>query len=50
MCDNFIQVKYHFKEHPESTLSLYFKTEKQVTEFKNNHPDFVYLDERSSIQ
>ena len=40
-----IQVKYYFKEHPNTTLSVFLKTIEQVEAFKANHPDYVYVGE-----
>ena len=40
-----IQVKYYFKEHPNTTLSVFLKTVEQVEAFKANHPDYVYVGE-----
>jgi hypothetical protein len=40
-----IQVKYYFKEHPNTTLSVFLKTEEQVEAFKAKHPDYVYVGE-----
>lgn len=41
--DELIRVKYYFKEHPNTTLSVFLKTQKQVNAFKENHPDYVYI-------
>ena len=39
-----IQVKYYFKEHPKTSLSVFLKTEEQVKEtFKEKHPDYIYV-------
>lgn len=40
-----IRVKYYFKEHPQSTLSVFLKDQKQVEAFKQKHPDYVYIEE-----
>lgn len=40
-----IQVKYYFKEHPNTTLSVFLKTVEQVEAFKAKHPDYVYVGE-----
>jgi len=32
--ENLIQVKYYFKEHPNTTLSVFLKTKEQVEAFK----------------
>lgn len=40
-----IQVKYYFKEHPNTTLSVFLKTVEQVEDFKAKHPDYVYVGE-----
>ena len=42
--ENLIQVKYYFKEHPNTTLSVFLKTEEQVQAFKAKHPDYVYVE------
>lgn len=47
MMKNLIQVKYYFKEHPKTTLSIYLKTQEQVEEFKTKHPDYVYITENN---
>ncbi len=44
---NLIQVKYSFKEHSKTTLSIYLKTQEQVKEFKTKHPDYVYVTENN---
>lgn len=38
-----IRVKYYFKEHPKTSLSVFLKTEEQVKAFKENHPDYIYV-------
>ena len=43
--ENLIQVKYYFKEHPNTTLSVFLKTEEQVTAFKSKNPNYVYVGE-----
>ena len=40
-----IRVKYYFKEHPNTTLSVFLKTEKEVESFKAKHPNYVYIGE-----
>ena len=42
---DFIRVKYYFKDHPNTTLSVFFKTNDQVEAFKTKHPDYVYVGE-----
>ena len=42
---NLIRLKYHFKEHPNTTLSVYLKTQEQVDTFKSKHPNYVYIGE-----
>ena len=44
--ENLIQVKYYFKEHPNTTLSVFLKTEEQVQAFKAKHPDYVYVESK----
>jgi hypothetical protein len=41
---NLIQVKYYFKEHPNTTLSVFLKDQQQVDAFKEKHPNYVYVD------
>lgn len=43
--EDLIQVKYNFKEHPNTTLSVFLKNKEQVEAFKAKHPDYVYVDE-----
>ncbi len=43
--NNLIQVKYYFKEHPNTTLSVFLKSQEQVEAFKVKHPDYVYVGE-----
>lgn len=38
-----IRVKYYFKEHPKTSLSVFLKTEEQVKTFKENHPNYIYV-------
>ena len=47
MMKNLIQVKYYFKEHPNTALSIYLKTQEQVEAFKTKHPDSVYITENN---
>lgn len=44
---NLIQVKYSFKEHPKTTLSIYLKTQEQVEAFKKKYPEYVYITENN---
>ena len=44
---NLIQVKYYFKEYPNTALSIYLETKEQVEEFKTKHPDYVYATENN---
>jgi hypothetical protein len=44
MNNDLIQVKYCFKEHPNTTLSVFLKTEEQVDAFKKKHPNYVYVE------
>ena len=44
---NLIQVKYYFKEHPKTALSIYLKTQEQVEACKTKHPDYVYITENN---
>jgi len=41
-----IQVKYYFKEHPNTTLSVFLKTAEQVEAFKAKHPNYVYVESK----
>jgi hypothetical protein len=43
--ENLIQVKYYFKEYPNTTLSVFLKNEEQVEAFKAKHPNYVYVGE-----
>jgi len=38
-----IQVKYYFKEHPNTPISVFLKTQEQVEAFKLKNPDYVYV-------
>jgi len=44
--ENLIQVKYYFREHPNTTLSVFLKTEEQVQAFKAKHPNYVYVESK----
>ena len=39
-----IQVKYYFKEHPKTSLSVFLKDQKEVDAFKQKHPNYVYVE------
>jgi hypothetical protein len=41
-----IQVKYYFKEHPNTTLSVFLKNQEQVNAFKQKHPNYVYVESK----
>lgn len=41
--EKLIEVKYHFKEHQNAVLRKFFKTKEQVDSFKDQHPNYVYL-------
>jgi hypothetical protein len=41
---NLIQVKYYFKEHPQTALSVFLKTKEQADAFKQKHPDYIYVE------
>jgi hypothetical protein len=43
--EDLIRVKYYFKEHPNTTLSVFLKTQEQVEYYKANHPNYVYIEE-----
>lgn len=43
--ENHIQVKYYFKEHPNTTLSVFLRNEEQVLAFKTKNPNYVYISE-----
>lgn len=45
MMNELIRVRYYFKEHPQSTLSVFLKTQQQVDAFKEKHPDYIYIEE-----
>ena len=38
-----IRVKYYYKEHPNTALSVFLKTQEQVDAFKSKHPEYVYV-------
>ena len=40
-----IRLKYHFKEYPKSTLSVFLKTQVQIDAYKQKHQDYVYISE-----
>jgi hypothetical protein len=44
--EDLIRVKYYYKEYPNTTLSVFLKTQEQVEAFKAKHPDYVYLGEK----
>ena len=41
--ENLIKLKYKFKDHQNAVLYKFFKTEEQVNTFKEQHPDYIYL-------
>jgi len=43
--ENLIRVKYYFKDHPNTTLSVFLKTQEQVECYKAKHPNYVYIEE-----
>ena len=43
--ENLIRVKYYFKEHPNTTLSVFLKTQEQVESYKAKHHNYVYVEE-----
>lgn len=43
--NDLIRVRYYFKEHPQSTLSVFLKNQQQVEAFKKKHPDYIYIEE-----
>jgi hypothetical protein len=45
LMENLIRVKYYFKEHPNTTLSVFLKTQEQVESYKAKHPNYVYVEE-----
>jgi len=45
--NDLIRVRYYFKEHPQSTLSIFLKNQQQVEAFKQKHPDYIYIEETS---
>jgi len=40
-----IRVEYYFKEYPNTTLSIFLKTQEQVDAYKSKHPNYVYIEE-----
>ena len=43
--EDLIRVKYYFKEHPNTTLSVFLKTQEQVEYYKTKHPNYIYIEE-----
>ena len=43
--NDLIQLRYYYKEHPNTTLSVYLKTQEQIDSFKSKHPNYVYIGE-----
>ena len=43
--EDLIRVKYYFKEYPNTTLSVFLKTQEQADAFRTKHPDYVYIEE-----
>jgi len=41
--EKLIKVKYQFKEHQNAVLCKFFKTKEQVNLFKEQHPNYIYL-------
>jgi hypothetical protein len=41
--EKLIEVKYQFKEQQNAVLRKFFKSEEQVNSFKEQHPDYIYL-------
>jgi hypothetical protein len=41
--EKLIEVKYQFKEYQNSVLRKFFKSQEQVNLFKEQHPDYIYL-------
>lgn len=39
-----IRVKYYFKEHPKTSLSVFLKSQQEVDAFKQQHPNYVYVE------
>jgi len=37
-----IKVKYQLKEHPDTTLFKFFKTEEDVEMFKSQNPHYIF--------
>lgn len=40
---DFIQLRYCFKEFPKTTLSVYLKDLKEVEKYKEAHPNYMFL-------
>ena len=40
-----IKIKYYFKDYPNTTLSVFLKTQEQADAFRAKHPDYVYIEE-----
>ena len=41
--EDLIRVKYYFKEHPNTTLSVFLKTQEQVEAYKSKNPIMFIL-------
>jgi hypothetical protein len=41
--EKLIEVKYQFKQHKNAVLTKFFKTKEQVNSFKEQNPNYVYL-------
>jgi len=41
--ENLIELRYQFKQYQNLVLRKFFKTKEQVDSFKDQHPNYVYL-------
>jgi hypothetical protein len=41
--EDLIRVKYYFKEHPNTTLSVFLKTQEQVEAYKSKHTPIMFI-------
>ena len=44
--ENLIKVKYQFKDHSNSTLFKFFKTQEEVNAFRLKNPNYVFIGDK----
>jgi len=44
-----IQLRYCFKEFPKTTLSVYLKDMKEVEKYKQEHPNYMFLETLQNV-